>query len=344
MRSLLPHAWAPRTRRIVGAMLVVPVLLLVAAIIPVAHVVYDVHHSNQALSGSTQEALDEPAGEVRTILVLGSDASRSRRDRPGSAFGTTDAMMLVRIDPRSAVIDLLSIPRDYYVDAEKAGEGERLGSAFARGGPRGAVVAVRDALDVRINHVLVIDFDGFRSLVDALGTVRIDNPYMVRSGETFDGRAWVFPRGVLQLDGRQSLAYARIRRVDRTSQLLNRDEEGEAGRLTRQQRVLEAVVSAISPRDLMRHPISLPHALLEPVATDIGVRELTTWARAFRHAGTKSPIGRRCRLGGTYEDRGANTVLVPDGTRAAVVRAFERRGPGYPMTPPSGGGCIEYRD
>ena len=90
-----------------------------------------------------------------------------------------------------------------------------------------------------MNHVVLVNFQGFEKLIDALGGVTIVNPTKIISNE-FDGYRWRFGKGTLHLDGRHALAYSRVREntLDPADNDLTRGQ--------RQQRVLTAL--AVAPR------------------------------------------------------------------------------------------------
>jgi LCP family protein required for cell wall assembly len=341
MSTAEPAARHPRRRRrIVLLVLLVVVLLVVAYAATLAFsITRALQQRNDALPAAARTALDDAAGSARTsprtILVLGADSSRARRDTRGSAYGGTDSMLLVRIDPKRKQVDMLSLPRDLYVDVPDA-ERSRIGQVYEQGGAALAIRTVRGLLDMDVNHVAVVDFDGFRGLVDALGGIEIYNPFLVRSAVDFDGRSWAFPSGTLRLDGRRALAYARVRKVDQASILRNRDEGEELGRAFRQQRVLEATLRRIRPAELLRSPIRFPGSVLDPITTDIELAELLGWARAGAGDGWG---GLRCRIGGSYVPMRGETVLMPRDAEQ-VAEMFVRSTKPVPPLEPTDGGCI----
>ena len=98
---------------------------------------------------------------------------------------------------------------------------------------------MQDLTGIPINHVVLVDFAGFRELVDALGGVTIDNPTKIISN-SFDGHPWRFGRGRLHLDGRHALAYARVR--ENTAD----PSDNDLTRGLRQQRVLQAIAHGLA--------------------------------------------------------------------------------------------------
>ena len=197
--------------------------------------------ANDRLTPATRAALT-PGGSLwgspSTILVLGSDA------RPGDTSSRSDSILLVRVDPSRQQIAELSIPRD--LRTEIAGHApNKINAAYSYGGPPLAIRTVEDLTGVKVNHVVLVNFQGFEKLIDALGGVTIVNPTKIISNE-FDGYRWRFGKGTLHLDGRHALAYSRVREnsVDPADNDLTRGQ--------RQQRVLSALASRLgSPGTLL---------------------------------------------------------------------------------------------
>jgi len=157
-----------------------------------------------------------PPGKPQVVLVVGSD-SRSQLTRPGDAqkFGTTqdaggvrsDVIMLVRLDPAAHTAKILSIPRDLLVPiAGTSGRG-KINAAFASG-PAQLIQTIQTQLGTPINHYLLINFDGFRTIINALGGIRMNFPYP--AADAYSGLRITHP-GCQQLSGEQALSVARAR-------------------------------------------------------------------------------------------------------------------------------------
>lgn len=120
-----------------------------------------------------------------TILLLGSD------HRPDEKFGRADTMILVTIDPISKTAGMLSVPRDLWVTIPGYGENRlnmayRLGELkqYPGGGPALAMETIEANLGVTIDHYVLVDFDGFKQIVDTLGGIDVCVP------ETIDAAAY----------------------------------------------------------------------------------------------------------------------------------------------------------
>lgn len=186
------------------------------------------------------------------ILFLGSD---KRVD--GSVAGQrSDTMMVVHINADRHGATVVSIPRDSWVDVAGVGT-TKINAAFATGGPARAVQAVESLSGLRMDHVAVIDWEGFKALTNELGGVTLTVPETVTDGYT--GRVW--KAGTHRMDGETALAYVR-------------QHAGLAGgdfdRVKRQQYFLRTLFAEALSRDTLTDPARL-YGALDAVTSHLSV-------------------------------------------------------------------------
>jgi LCP family protein required for cell wall assembly len=145
-------------------------------------------------------------------LVIGSDF------RAGDTAGgsRSDTLMLVRIDPRTKYISLLSLPRDLHVTIPGYGV-DKINAAYSDGGYKLALKTVEDATGVKPNYLVTVDFKGFRDLVDKFHGVYVpvDQRYYHVNVAGQDQYSQVdIPPGYQLLNGTNALAFARYRHTD----------------------------------------------------------------------------------------------------------------------------------
>jgi len=157
------------------------------------------------LGGELSEA---DAGKPRTILLLGSDI---RVDAPGDK-GRSDTIVLVRLDPSKKATAMMSLPRDLKVDIPGVGT-DRINAAFSYGGPKLTVKTVKQLTGLRINHVVNVDFRGFRKAVDRIGCVYVDVDRRYFNQDQSYAAIDVKP-GYRRLCGVDALSYVRFRHED----------------------------------------------------------------------------------------------------------------------------------
>jgi LCP family protein required for cell wall assembly len=150
-------------------------------------------------------------------LVIGSD----HRYTDGSAPARSDTLMLVRIDPRTHMISLLSLPRDLWVDIPGFGE-DKINAAFSDGGPKAVLQTVKQLTGLRVNYLVGVNFHSFTSLVNDMGGVYVpvDQAYIHTEAENEalpEGERWSVidvPPGYQLLTGKDALAFSRFRHTD----------------------------------------------------------------------------------------------------------------------------------
>jgi LCP family protein required for cell wall assembly len=164
------------------------------------------------------------------ILMMGVD-SRDRDEVPRS-----DSMLLVSIDPVGKTYDIFSILRDTYVNIPGYGE-SRINAALGHGGPSLAMETVSQFTGIPVSYYVITDFEGFKSLIDAVGGVDIDvekNMYYRDPGDK--GKYDInLKKGLQHLDGDKALQYVRFRH----------DATSDYTRTERQRKLLTALADQL---------------------------------------------------------------------------------------------------
>jgi LCP family protein required for cell wall assembly len=278
-----------------------------------------------------------------TILLLGSDHATGRGGQGRSADQHSDSITLLHADPGRHRLVYLSIPRDLRANVPGSGF-QKINTAMQIGGPQLAVRAV-DALvgsGLPINHVVIVDFNQFEKLIDAVGGITVNVPEEILSNR-FDcpystaarcsqWQGWRFHKGPTHLTGHQALILSRVRenQLDRSWTDFDRQHM--------QQLVEQATLSKLSSPSLF---FSLPFngsSLLKPIATDLSTWQLLqlSWVK-FRAGHTL-----HCRLGGTSESIGGADYIVSSPENRLVIE--EVLGQSAPQAPPKGSlyapGCV----
>jgi LCP family protein required for cell wall assembly len=175
-------------------------------------------------------------GKPFTVLLLGSDDdSKFARDRV-----LTQSMILVRVDPTSKQVTMLSIPRDLWVPLP-SGHSAKIDLAYEEGGAQGAIDAVQRNFKVKVDEYAWIGLQGLVHLIDRLGGIDVvtSNPVLddfypadLNGGSPYGyARVAVLP-GPQHLNGVNALEYVRSR---------HNDVREDFGRSARQQQVLLAI-------------------------------------------------------------------------------------------------------
>jgi len=153
------------------------------------------------------------------ILLIGSDKSTV----PGDP-GRSDTQMLVRLDPETKSISMLSLPRDLRVDIPDHGL-DKMNAAYSYGGPKLVIETFKQLTGLPINGWIEVNFAGFWHVVNILGGVYlpVDHKYFVPASA--DYKSINLDAGYQLVRGKQALNYVRFRH----------DQKGDFTRMQRQQ-------------------------------------------------------------------------------------------------------------
>ena len=168
-----------KTGRKLLAILLVLVLLVVAAIAAYVFYLGSLWNDNSNQMGEDavfggQQPVAEDDGALN-ILLLGSDARDEDVDYSGDSSGNrSDTIMVMHLSGDRQGAQIMSIPRDTWVDIEGHGQG-KINAAMSHGGLPLATPTVSDFIDAPIHHVAIMDFEGFQALTDSVGGVTVES-------------------------------------------------------------------------------------------------------------------------------------------------------------------------
>nr|MBA3534754.1 LCP family protein [Ardenticatenales bacterium] len=178
--------------------------------------------NNGVVTRPRESDVPPPAATERlTVLVMGID----RRETEEGSW-RTDSMILISIDPRTESVAMLSVPRDLFVTMPDYGYGEhldRINKAFffgdsekyPGGGPALARQTIRRNFGIKVDRYIVMDFDGFRRIIDHLGGIDVKVPELLIDNdyptEDYGYMQVRFEPGRQHMDGERALIYSRTR-------------------------------------------------------------------------------------------------------------------------------------
>jgi LCP family protein required for cell wall assembly len=251
------------------------------------------------------EDAEEASGDPLDVLVLGVD---KRPDAADGSSSRSDTIMLVRVIPATGEVKLLSVPRDLYVEVEP-GKEDRINAAYAYGGVDRARSVMEGLTGVDIDNYVIVDFEGFEKVIDAIGGVRVD----VGSG-VFPEK-WNMGEGMEHLNGYKALKYARYRGTPRA----------DLDRIDHQQKLLAALRrQALRWNTVTKLPGAIKVAN-ENVSTDLGVLQVIPLARALVINGKNSKMTTAELEGYPTYLRDGEQVLMPDEeTNEAILEDFRQ--------------------
>ena len=221
------------------------------------------------------------------ILAFGiDDTSHSKR---------SDSIIVIHLDKEKDHIGALSIPRDTRVTIPDIGR-TRINHAFSHGGINLLKESVSQFLGVPINYYLKIDLSGVETLVNALGgievTVEKDLNYIDYAGDLYID----IPKGKQILKGKKMMEYLRFRH----------DEEGDIGRIRRQQIFLDQLVKKVLSFDGVLQLPEIIKTAKSIISTDLSFVQMLSLIRDFKQAVNQNSVskatvpGSASLVGGAY--------------------------------------------
>ena len=280
-----------------------------------------------------------PPGRPMNLLVVGSDTRQGLHRQDRGQFGAVegqraDVILLVHLVPASHRASILSISRDLYVPVAGSGGRSKINAALA-GGPERLVETIKADFGIPVSHYLLVDFDGFRAVVDAIGGIRLDFSVPVRDDDNGHNNSGLLitTRGCRQLDGDQALALARSRyyQYRGADGVWHADPGYDLGRIRRQQVLLRALAAQALRRGLA-NPLRA-NAVVTAAANHLTRDDTLTLGRAVRLAGQFRQLRPGALVGLTIPTvpalRGGEQVLVAvqPATRQTVARFLGRSTP-----------------
>ena len=175
----------------------------------------------------------EQPKEALNVLMVGVDGRGTdvrERLEAGDTGLLSDTMMIWHLEEDHENSQVVSFPRDSWVDIEGHGKA-KLNAAFSYGGPELLVQTLEDTLDIYIDHVAVVDFEGFKDITDTLGGVDLETP-----------------DGTQHFDGEQALEYVRERKSL---------PGGDFDRIDRQQNFLREVLHQATSTGTRMNPLTV---------------------------------------------------------------------------------------
>jgi len=259
-----------------------------------------------ALGEQKQTPEGIPAGAMN-ILLLGSDS----RDPDSTADSRTDTIIVVHVSADHQTAQLISIPRDTWLPIQHNGgtEESKINSAYAWGGADLMVRTVQDFTGLPIDHVVLVDFAGFKDIINALGGIDI---HVDQTFTSIHGNHRTFTENkageTTHMDGAMALDYSRQRK---------QFADGDFTRIQHQHQVINAVLDKATSTGTITDLAKL-NGFLTATATSVTVDTTLSplnlaWAlRGINSSGitfVTSPSGDTPTIGG-------QSVVLPDEAKA----------------------------
>ena len=239
------------------------------------------------LSNYTSETFYEPVEEehIHNFLLIGID-SRDRNYTDDGSGSLADVIMVMSVDDKAGTIKLLTIQRDCYVNIPGYKKLQKINAAMTFGGPELLSVVIENHLRLTLDGYAYVNFYHMEQVIDAVGGVDIE----LTKSEVFhdpgglndnlrdlnrlngdpDTKYTLSEAGMQHLNGRQAVAYSRIRMVG----------NGIYGRSERQVKVLNELLNKYTEMSLTSKLAALDD-ILSMIATNISRDEIEKYAFDF---------------------------------------------------------------
>ena len=234
----------------------------------------NVHYVEREASDNESDPVNHITKDAFTILVSGNDSYGSLQD----ANTRSDANMLLTVNPKTGTILMTSIPRDYYVDLICPGDGEMACPEGSKDklthsgllGIKSTEKSIENALGIKINYNIRINFSSVVNLVDALDGIDLD----IKEGEQCDILYANMQPGLSvgkhHVDGETALAFARERHA-----YVNGDNQ----RVKNQQKVFKAIFKRIVSPKMITNYGKFMDALAVAFDTNISGDEISDFIK-----------------------------------------------------------------
>lgn len=301
-----------------GAILAALALMVLAGYAGVKYTMAYLFPDQSWDSEETEEKL--PDGEMN-LLLLGVDT------RKGEAIARADSIIFVHANTAEQSVAIMSIPRDTRVEIPGRGM-DKINATTVYGGPEMTREVVSELLGVPVPYHVVVDFNGFKEIVDIMGGVTIDVESRMYYRDPQESPPFVIDLqpGEQRLDGDKAMQYVRYRG----------DGLADITRTQRQQKFLMALADEmLSPKVILKLPKLVPE-LNKNIDTNLGLKDMVKWAGMAKNLNNLQMVSGT--LPGTFWDSAGISYWYVDPEHAKV--AFADLLAGNPITDPIDPGVV----
>ena len=253
-----------RNRITTRVMLIIGILLAIVAVAGASYYWF----SGKTIEKTKEVAdIETPQNKIN-IMVMGVDER-------GDDVGRSDTLFVMTIDTNTKEVAMLSVPRDTRVKIPGKGW-EKINHAFAFGGYKLTQQAVEGLLGIKIDHHIMINIAGFQKIIDAVGGVTINVEKRMYYSDPYDddgGLVINLQPGSQHMDGHTAIQYVRYR-----------DEEGDIGRVERQQKFLKALLNEVASPSVITKIPTIIREVSSVVKSDMSTSQMLNVAKILNDA------------------------------------------------------------
>jgi len=255
-------------------------------------------------------------GEERSlnILLLGVDYNYDSKAQRHTSGARSDTILILRVERKGKQLSMLSIPRDLFVGIGKnAVHGyDRINAAYSFGGEKLAMETLERVTGIKIDHYIVVKSDVVADMVDAIGGVPVEVEKQMDWDDNWAGLHIHLKPGKQVLNGEQAVGYCRFRH----------DEEGDFGRIQRQQKFLTALMKELKQKKNFKNYQELAGLVRAKMKTDLENRQLVGLAMLYKSFPLDNIRKGRPEVLDYFENGAAYLVLAPGEPDQTVKSLF----------------------
>ena len=247
---------------------------------------------------------------VINIMLVGEDR------RPGESRQRSDSMILCSFNTNKNTITMISFLRDTYISKIPGFWAEKLNAAYCFGGFKTMDETLAAYFGVHVDANVVVDFDGFKSIIDLLGGVDIELTQKEANHLNGQNSTWKLTAGMNHLNGDQALAYSRIRKIDM-----------DAMRAQRQRKVLTALINSYKSKSVTEMA-TLASQILQTgfIKTDMTSSEVLNYVTTlFPMLSSATINSQQIPAAGTYTDMTVGNITYTKVADLEVNRKILQR-------------------
>ncbi|MBR6012237.1 MAG: LCP family protein [Selenomonadaceae bacterium] len=252
------------------------------------------------ISEKTSSAVLPTIQDNMTIMLLGVDERNED-------VGRSDTLMLLNLSDDK--VSLLSIPRDTRVYVERHGY-QKINAAYAHGGEKLTRSTLEDFLGIDVDRYVKINTSEFVKLIDVIGGIDIfvEKPMHYEDPWDDDGGLYIhLDEGLQHLDGKGAVKFVRFR-----------DDEGDAGRVRRQQTFMKACADRLSDPSILLKLPEIFSVVTNAVETDLTSSEMLSIAGTLKAAENSHHV-KTGVVPGYWQYIDGVSYLVPDSLRLGEI-------------------------
>ena len=241
--------------------------------------------NTENLSGGYAPDKNQPLN----ILILGMDIGDAEQSE-NEAIRRTDTMMVFNYNPNTDKVNIVSIPRDTLIEVDDAYDAYgnsipywKMNAAYALGGEDEVIKQVQNLLEVDINYIVEINYQAFRSIIDAIGGIEMEIPFDMKYDDDGQDLHIDFKGGeTVLLDGKKAEEFIRWRKNNDGTGFIN----GDLGRIENQQKFISKVINKVTSPSIIFDIPDILKAIEQNVVTNMSGGKIVSYAlKAVKNSG-----------------------------------------------------------